>query len=121
MTDLVLAALVGALGGVASGVLGIGGGVLYVPALAILLGLGQLDAEATSLLAIVPVALVGAVRQRHYGNVDVRDGLALGILGTAGVAAGVAGANAVSERLLELCFGGLAIVTAALLVRRALV
>ena len=46
----------------------------------ILLGLNQHDAEATSLLAIVPVAIVGAYRQSGYGNVRLRDGIVVGAL-----------------------------------------
>ena len=66
-----------------------GGGVLFVPALAIFLDQSQIRAEATSLLAIVFVALVGTWRQRGYGNVRVRDGLLVGALSPLGVAAGV--------------------------------
>ena len=64
----------GAAAGVLSGLLGVGGGILFVPTLTLALGLSQVRAEATSLLAIIPVALVGAWRQHRYGNVDVRDG-----------------------------------------------
>jgi uncharacterized membrane protein YfcA len=56
---------VGLLGGAAAGVMGIGGGVLFVPALAIFLDKTQIQAEATSLVAIIPVAIVGAGRQAH--------------------------------------------------------
>ena len=70
---MILAALIGVAAGVASGLLGIGGGILFVPALTILLGLHQVEAEATSLLAIVPVALVGSWRQRAYGNLRAAD------------------------------------------------
>jgi uncharacterized membrane protein YfcA len=113
------AALIGALGGVVAGLLGVGGGILFVPALVILLDQGQVDAEATSLLAIVPVALVGAWRQYRYGNVRVKDGLALGILSAGGAVAGVAVANEVPERTLEVGFAVLLLVVAAQLVRRA--
>jgi len=99
------ALLIGLAAGVVAGLLGVGGGALFVPALTIGLGLSQLDAEATSLLAIVPVALVGAVRHRSHGNVDVRTGVVLGLVAVAGAAAGVAIANAVPERALELGFG----------------
>src|SRR3712207_9374559 len=68
--------------------LGVGGGALFVPALVIFLGLSHLDAEATSLLAIVPVALVGAWRQHRYGNLDVRDGAAVGVLAVGGAGVG---------------------------------
>lgn len=115
------AVLVGVLAGIAAGLLGIGGGALFVPALVLLLGLGHLEAEATSLLAIVPVAAVGAWRQRRYGNLHTRDALALGTLGILGGAAGVVAANAVPERALEVGFALVLLVVAAQLVRRALV
>jgi uncharacterized protein len=90
--------------GVAGGLLGVGGGVLFVPALVLFAEESQLGAEATSLVAIVLVSLVGTWRQRDYGNVRLRDGLVIGLLSPLGVLAGVALANAVSERTLELSF-----------------
>jgi uncharacterized membrane protein YfcA len=99
------AILIGLLAGVVAGLLGVGGGALFVPALTLALGLSQLDAEATSLLAIIPVALVGAVRQRSHGNVDLRTGVMLGLFAVGGALAGVAIANAVPERALEVGFG----------------
>ena len=98
------AALIGVLAGIAAGLLGIGGGILFVPALTILLGLDQVEAEATSLLAIVPVALVGSWRQRSYGNLRVGDAAVIGLLSIAGVVAGVAAANALPERVLRIGF-----------------
>ena len=91
---MILASLIGVAAGIASGLLGIGGGILLVPALTILLGHGQVEAEATSLLAIVPVALVGSWRQQRYGNLRLRDAAVMGVLSIAGVLAGVALANA---------------------------
>jgi hypothetical protein len=90
--------------GIAGGLLGAGGGVLFVPALVLFAGQSQLGAEATSLVAIALVSLVGTWRQRRYGNVRLRDGLLVGILSPLGVLVGVALANAVSERALELSF-----------------
>jgi len=113
------AILVGVAAGVAAGMLGIGGGALFVPALVLFLGLSQLDAEATSLLAIVPVALVGAAQQHRYGNLRVRDGLTLGLIAIPGAIAGVALANAVPERGLEVGFALLLLVVAVQLVRQA--
>jgi uncharacterized membrane protein YfcA len=114
------AALLGLLGGAVGGILGVGGGILFVPAIAILLGHSQLVAEATSLLAIVPVALVGAVRQRRHENVELGAGLLLGVLAIPGTAIGVVLANLLPERALELGFAALALVVAATLYRRAL-
>lgn len=90
--------------GMAGGLLGVGGGVLFVPALVVFAHLSQLEATATSLVAIVLVALVGTARQREYGNVRLRDGLLIGVLAPAGVLAGTVVANAVPERALELSF-----------------
>lgn len=116
----VAAALMGFAGGMVGGLLGVGGGILYVPALAIFLDQSQVGAEATSLLAIVPVALVAVWRQLGYGNVRIRDGLLIGALSPLGVGIGVVVANEVSERVLELIFAALALVIAAQLLLRTL-
>jgi uncharacterized protein len=118
--DIVGVLAIGFLAGMASGLLGVGGGALFVPALVLFLGLSQLDAQATSLLAIVPVALVGAANQRRYGNLRVRDGILLGVLATGGALGGVALANALPERALEVSFAMLQLFIAFQLARRAL-
>lgn len=118
--DVVAAALMGLAGGVVGGLLGVGGGVLFVPALVIFMDATQVEGEATSLLAIVPVAIVGTWRQTRYGNVRLRDGIAIGLLSVAGVGAGVVVANEVSQRALELAFAGLVILVAVQLALRAL-
>jgi uncharacterized membrane protein YfcA len=116
---LALAAL-GLVAGVLGGMLGVGGGVLFVPGLVVILGLSQHQAEATSLMAIIPVALVGALRQNRYGNVRRADALQMGLLSIVGVAAGVALANILSGAVLRTAFALLMLVIAAQLVRRAL-
>ena len=118
--EVIGAAALGLAGGVTGGLLGVGGGILFVPALTIFLGEGQLHAEATSLLAIVPVALAGAWRQSSYGNVRLRDGALVGALSPLGVLAGVLISNAVPERALELGFAALLLVVAFQLARRVL-
>lgn len=90
--------------GVAGGLLGVGGGVLFVPALVLFAEESQLGAQATSLVAIIIVSLVGTWRQREYGNVRLRDGIIIGVLSPLGVLAGVVLSNLVSERMLELSF-----------------
>jgi uncharacterized protein len=111
---------IGLAAGLASGLLGIGGGVLFVPGLVIFLGEGQLEAEATSLLAVTIVAGVGAWRQHGYGNVRLRDGLVVGALSPLGVALGTVLANEVPERALELAFAGVQLYFAWDLGRKAL-
>ena len=115
----VLAILIAVAGGLAGGLVGVGGGVLFVPALTIFLGLSQVEGESTSLLMIVIVALVGAYRQNGYGNVRVREALIIGALSPLGVLVGVAVSNSVSERVLQLSFAALALFMAAQLIRRA--
>ena len=114
-----LTALFALLGGAVAGMLGVGGGVVFVPALVIILDEPQLRAEATSLLAIIPVAIVGTWRQRRLGNVRARDGLLVGLLSMPGVAIGVVVANAVPQRALELGFAAVILLVAGQLVRRA--
>jgi uncharacterized protein len=114
--DILLAILFGVAGGFLGGLVGVGGGILFVPALAIFLDEPQVRAEATSLLAIVIVAIAGTWRQREYGNVRLGEAGVIGVLSIAGVAVGVVVANEVSERALEVGFAILALIVAAQLV-----
>jgi uncharacterized membrane protein YfcA len=116
----VAAAVLGFLGGLVGGLLGVGGGILFVPALAIFQDKPQVEAEATSLLAIVPVAIVAVWRQRGYGNVRLRDGLLIGALSPVGAGIGVVVANEVSQRTLELSFAALLVVMATRLIVRGI-
>lgn len=116
---LVLVALVGLVAGVLAGLFGVGGGIVFVPALALGLGLTQLHAEATSLLAIIPTAVVGTWRQARYGNVAVRAAVIVGIASIAGVQVGVVVAEALPEHLLQKLFGALLIVSAVQIAWRA--
>ena len=118
MNELI-AIVLGFLAGAVGGLVGVGGGILFVPTLAIFLDQSQLEAEATSLVAIVLVALVGTWRQFGYGNVRVRDALLIGVLSPFGVIAGTVLANNVSERTLEVGFACLALFFAARLLQRA--
>jgi uncharacterized protein len=117
--DELFAVLLAVAGGLAGGLVGVGGGVLFVPALTIFLGFSQVEGESTSLLMIVIVALVGAYRQKGYGNLNLRDALVIGALSPLGVLIGVVAANELSQRALELSFAALALYVAYGLVRRA--
>jgi uncharacterized protein len=119
-SDLAGALAIGFAAGALSGMVGVGGGVLFVPALVLFLDEGQLRAESTSLLAIVVVASVGAWRQHGYGNIRLRDGVIVGLLSPLGVAAGTGLANAVSERVLEVSFAVVQLYFAWQLSQRAL-
>jgi uncharacterized protein len=117
MSDPLPLILVGVGAGLIAGLFGVGGGIMFVPALVFFAGLSQIEAEATSLLAIVPVAAVGAWRQQTYGNLRLRAGLLVGALAIGGSLAGVAIANVVPERSLELGFAALLVLTAYQVVR----
>ncbi|CAN5484684.1 hypothetical protein BH10ACT11_BH10ACT11_04010 [soil metagenome] len=118
--DLVLAGIFGLVGGFIGGIVGVGGGILFVPALVIFLDESQVKAEATSLMAIALVVAVGARRQAGYGNVRLRDGLTIGGLAAAGAIGGVALSNILPERALQVGFAILALFVAAQLAYRAL-
>jgi uncharacterized membrane protein YfcA len=111
---------IGIAAGIVAGLLGVGGGVLFVPGLVLFMGLGQHQAEATSLLAIVPVAIVGTINQNRYGNVRRGDALLMGLLSIAGAVGGVALANALSGEALRVGFAVLILLVAAQLVRTTL-
>jgi uncharacterized membrane protein YfcA len=114
------AVAIGLAGGVIAGLLGVGGGVLFVPGLVIFLGLDQHQAEATSLLAIIPVAIAGTYVQDRYGNVRRDDALLLGLLSLVGAAGGVVFANSLSGTVLRDAFAGLLVIVAGQFVRRSL-
>jgi uncharacterized membrane protein YfcA len=112
--------LVGLLAGAIAGLLGVGGGIVFIPGLVLVLGVSQHVAEGTSLLAILPVVIVGAASQRRYGNVRQRDALLVGMLSLGGAAGGVALANALSGKALQIAFAALMLLIAVHLLRRSL-
>ena len=119
MTVYALAVVIGFAAGVVAGLFGVGGGIVFVPAL-LALGLGQLEAEATSLLAMLPAVAAGVWRQHGYGNVRWRAAATVGGASLGGVAAGVWAAVSLPEELLQRLFGALVLVVAAQLAWRAL-
>jgi uncharacterized membrane protein YfcA len=110
---LLLVVLLGFAAGVLSGMFGVGGGILFVPTLSLVVGLTHLEAQATSLAAIIPVVAVGAWRQDRYGNVRWRAALWIGLTSALGVAAGVVLADSLSDDLLRRLFAVLLLVVAA--------
>jgi len=117
---MVAAILIGLIGGIIAGMLGLGGGIIFVPGMVIFLNLDQHVAEGTSLLAIIPVAVVGAYSHYRHGDVRLREGLLFGTLALGGSAAGVAVANLLSARALKIAFAVLILVIAYRLAKGAL-
>jgi uncharacterized membrane protein YfcA len=117
-STIVLAVALGAAAGVLAGMFGVGGGILFVPTL-VALGLGQLEAQATSLLAILPTVAAGAWSQHRYGNLRVRSAAVLGLASVLGVLVGATIAIALPESALRRLFALLLLVVAARLAWRA--
>jgi uncharacterized membrane protein YfcA len=112
MGTVVLVAALGLVAGILAGLFGVGGGILFVPALTLGLGLTQLHAEASSLLAIIPTVVAGTWRQQRYGNVRWRPAIVIGIAAIGGVEGGVALAEILPEHVLRKLFGALMLVVA---------
>ena len=117
--EVVAVVLLGIAAGAVAGLFGVGGGIIFVPTLTLVLGLGQLEAEATSVLAIIPVALLGSWRQSKAGQVRWRDAVTIGLLSAGTAVAGALIADAAPERALRIGFALLLLLTAAQLVIRA--
>ena len=113
-----LAILLGAVAGVFAGLFGVGGGILFVPTLT-WLGLTQLHAEATSLLAIIPTVLVGVWRQSRYGNVQWRAALVIGVASIGATVGGAQDAESLPEHVLRKLFAVLLILSATQIAWRA--
>jgi hypothetical protein len=113
-----LAVVLGIVAGVFSGLFGVGGGILFVPTLT-WLGLTQLHAEATSLLAIIPTVAVGVWRQQRYGNVQWRGAATVGAAAAAAAVGGAQLAQVVPEALLRKLFAVILLATAAQIAWRA--
>ena len=118
MTAAIAAIALGFAAGIVSGLLGIGGGLLFVPTL-LALGLDQRHAEATSLLALLPTVAAGAWSQSRYGNIRWRPALVLGLTSIAGVAGGGFLAESLPQHALRRLFAILLLVVAAQLAWRA--
>lgn len=116
--DIAAAALICLLGGIVAGLIGVGGGIVFVPAMTVLLSKGQVEAQATSLLMIALVSIAGTWRQTRYGNVSLRDAAMIGLLSPVGVLVGVLLSNAVPERVLRIGFALLALYMAWRLLKR---
>jgi uncharacterized membrane protein YfcA len=113
LTSAVAIAALGLLAGVVSGLFGVGGGIIFVPALTLILGRHQLQAEATSLAAIVPVAIAGSWRQHRAGLVRWRTAAIMGVASVAGVLGGAEVATSLSNKSLERAFGVFLVAVAA--------
>jgi len=102
--------------GIASGLFGIGGGVIAVPALVAVFGVSDLIAKGTSLLVLVPTSIVGTVANLRARAVDLRAGLVVGVAATVAAVPGVALAVLIPPRLSSILFALLLLIAAAQLI-----
>jgi uncharacterized membrane protein YfcA len=102
--------------GAFSGLFGVGGGTIIVPLLVLWLGYGQKEATGTSLAAIIVIGLFAAVAQAIYGNVDLWKGLLIAVPAIAGVTAGTALQQRLSERAVAAAFVALMLASAGVLI-----
>jgi uncharacterized membrane protein YfcA len=107
---------IGTAGGVFSGLFGIGGGTVIVPLFVLWMGYEQKEATGTSLAAIVVIGALAAGAQALYGNVDLWLGLAIGVPGVAGVVAGTALQQRISDRAVAGAFVVMLLISAAVLI-----
>ncbi|HVR32205.1 MAG TPA: sulfite exporter TauE/SafE family protein [Acidimicrobiia bacterium] len=106
LLDVVLGALIGLVAGIASGLAGIGGGVIMVPAMVFVLDFPQHLAQGTSLLAIVFTSTAATVVNRSNANVDVRLALTIGAIGAVAAFGAARLANLIDADVLRQMFGG---------------
>ncbi len=104
--NYLLAGLIGLVGGVTSGLFGVGGGIIMVPAMTLLLKTDMKVAVATSLLVILPTSLCNSVLNQSFGRIEWRTALALAPLAILGGLAGTWWKEAIPSESLKRAFGG---------------
>jgi uncharacterized membrane protein YfcA len=115
--EIALVVALGLLAGFVAGLFGVGGGVVFVPTLVIVLGMEQLEAEATSLLAIIPVAVLGSWQNSRRGTVQWPDAIVIGAVSVVTAIGGAFVAEAAPERALQVAFALLLAATALRLIQ----
>lgn len=100
----VLLVVIGLLTGTLAGLLGIGGGVIMVPAMVVILGMVPVVAKGTSVAVIVPTAIMGTIRNRKNANVDIRVAAIVGGFGAASAVLGGTISGHLSDRFANIMF-----------------
>ncbi|HEY1274809.1 MAG TPA: sulfite exporter TauE/SafE family protein [Thermoleophilaceae bacterium] len=119
-SEVCLAVGIGVAGGLVSGMLGIGGGLVFIPGFTLLLGMSIHTAAGTSLLTMAITTSAGAWRHHAYGRVNVRDAFRIGLVAPIGVVVGVTIAQGLPERELRFAVACVMVYSGGALGRRAL-
>lgn len=106
LVQLIYAALIGLFGGFASGLFGVGGGIVMVPAMVYFLTMDIKLAVGTSLAVIIPTAAMGVAKHYHLGNVDWRVAASLAPTAICGGYLGAWLTSQISSANLKRAFGG---------------
>lgn len=122
-TDLTVVAaialvMIGVATGTLAGLLGVGGGVIMIPAMVLLLGETNVLAKGTSLAVIIPTSITGTIRNRKTANVDVKAAVVVGLSGIVSAVVGASLAADMSESLSNALFATLLLVVAAQMIYR---
>ncbi len=104
--NYLMAGIIGLVSGVASGLFGVGGGIVMVPAMTFFMGMDIKRAVGTSLAVIIPTALMGSFKHYQQGNLDWRVALSLVPMAIVGGYAGAWLTTQVSSANLKRAFGG---------------
>lgn len=108
--------LIGLFGGITSGLLGVGGGIIMVPAMNLLAGLPIKTAIGTSLAVIIPTALMGVTEHHRQGNVDWRIAFWIALAASLGGFLGAKFAGSISPAVLKRTFGAMMVLVGARMV-----
>jgi len=106
MNDIVIYLIIGVVAGILSGLFGIGGGVIIIPALVFLEGFSQLKAQGTSLVALLPpVGILAFLEYYKRGNVDLYAGIIICLAMVIGAKFGAQFANTLPIDVMRKAFG----------------
>jgi len=111
--NYLIAAVVGLVGGLTSGLFGVGGGIIMVPALVMLVKCDMKVAVATSLAVIVPTTLAGSILNQSFGRIDWRLVAALAVPAILGGLASTYWKEHIPSEVLKRVFGGFLILVGA--------
>lgn len=109
----------GVMSGTLAGLLGVGGGIFMVPFLVLAVGLSQKEAQATSLLVVLPTAIVATWSLYRSGVVQLKKAFTIGVCGIVGSVAGSALALHLPSQVLKICFAVLLTIVGVKLLRDA--
>ncbi|MBL8024892.1 MAG: TSUP family transporter [Fibrobacteres bacterium] len=122
VASLPVFAVIGIAAGFLGGLMGVGGGLIMVPAMTIILGMTQKSAQGISLAAIAPMAIYSFYRYYSMGHVqiDLKSIIALIVAAIIGAQIGTSLMSSMSNKSLQLVFGCFIILCGGMIVYRAL-